>query len=217
MSLDLAEESRLKALSKFEKLARSKGFRVVAGVDEAGRGPLAGPVVAAACILPHKALFPRIDDSKKLTSRVREELFSLLANHPEVHFGVGIVGHEVIDAINILQATIQAMVEALKKLKTPPDLLLVDGMKLPESGLPFWKIIRGDSLSKSIAAASILAKVTRDRLMDEYHEKWPAYQFNRHKGYGTKAHFEALEKFGPSPIHRKSFAGVKHLVHEELD
>lgn len=211
LPLDLAERKRLRALLKYEKRARSDGYRQIAGLDEAGRGPLAGPVVAAACILPEKVFFPGVDDSKKLIPPIREELFSLLTGHSGVHFGVGVVDCEVIDSINILQATIQAMLEAVKNLTLLPDLLLVDGMDLPGSGIPVWKIVQGDSLSKSIAAASILAKVTRDKLMDKYHERWPEYQFNQHKGYGTPGHLEALEKFGPCPIHRKTFAPIKDL------
>lgn len=212
MPLDLVEKKRLKALLKFENLARSKGFRSIAGIDEAGRGPLAGPVVAAACILPEKVFFAGVDDSKKLPSVIRKELFQKLTSHSKVYYGVGIVSHEVIDSINILQATIQAMLKALENLIVLPDLLLVDGMELTATHIPSWKIIQGDSLSKSIAAASIIAKVTRDQLMEEYHKKWPEYEFNQHKGYGTPKHLAALDKFGPSPIHRKSFSPVKNFT-----
>ena len=193
----------------FEEEAFSKGYKSVAGVDEAGRGPLAGPVVAAACILPRGLIIDGIDDSKKLTPKKREELFYLLISHPEVEFATSVIDSEVIDKINILQASLQAMAEAVSLLPFDPDFLLVDGNQSPPTGIPTATIIKGDSLSKSIGAASIIAKCMRDQIMIDYHEEWPQYGFDQHKGYGTKVHLEALEKHGPCPIHRFSFAPLK--------
>lgn len=180
----------------------------VAGVDEAGRGPLAGPVVACVCFIPYGVFFPEVNDSKQVSPRLREELFEILTTHPKIEYGIGIASHEEIDAINIARATEKAMLEACAKLSTPPDLLLVDGVKLPHPTIPHKKIIKGDSLSHSIAAASILAKVTRDRLMLELDLIYPEYGFKAHKGYGTEVHLKALAEHGPCPIHRKSFAPV---------
>ena len=198
------ELKRLQRLNLFEDEARQGGFQHIAGVDEAGRGPLAGPVVAASCIIPQNLFFPGIDDSKKLLPKKRAHLFKELTSHPEIIYGIGIVSHEEIDRINIYQASIQAMLIAISKLSITPDILLVDGMKLP-SPIPSRKIIGGDALSQSIAAASIIAKETRDRIMEEYHETWPHYGFKDHKGYGTEKHREALAKYGPCMIHRMSF------------
>jgi ribonuclease HII len=195
----------------YEKQAWKRRFKSVAGVDEAGRGPLAGPVVAAACILPPLLNIEGINDSKQLSPQKRESLFAQLCADSRVIYGIGIVDAEVIDRINILQATIQAMHHAVKALSLSPDLLLVDGLQLPYPDIPCRKIIKGDELSLSIAAASILAKVTRDRLMVEFHHKWPHYRFDEHKGYGTPRHITALLEHGPSPIHRKSFEPVKSL------
>lgn len=207
MKIDRAEKNRLNKLLKFEKKARLEGFNSIAGVDEAGRGPLAGPVVAAACIMPPDLLIPYIDDSKKLTAEVREDLFVKLTTHPEIRYGVGIMDHLIVDEINIYQASIQAMLAAVSQLEPKPDILFVDGLKLPHA-IPCWKIIGGDALSLSIGAASIIAKVTRDRIMKEMHEQWPQYGFKTNKGYSTEFHLEALDKWGPCPIHRKSFAPV---------
>ena len=206
--MDASEKKRLKSLYKFEQKAFSEGFKLIAGVDEAGRGPLAGPVVAAACIIPKNFLLAGINDSKKLTLAKREEVYHALTSNPEVIYGVGIVDHTTIDAINIYQATIQAMLQAVSKLSCSPDLLLVDGMNLKGCAIPCWKIVEGDALSLSIGAGSIIAKVTRDRLMEEYHQQWPMYAFHKHKGYATKDHLHALQKHGPCPIHRISFSGV---------
>lgn len=172
-----------------------------------GRGPLAGPVVAAACILPKDPLcFPYLNDSKKLSESRRESLYQALTSHPEVKIGVSLVSHEEIDQINILQATLKAMKMAVEKLPCIPPLLLVDGTFLPP--YPSWKIVGGDALSLSIAAASVIAKVTRDRLMKKIDLEWPHYGFERNKGYGTKEHMEALKTHGPCPVHRKTFAPV---------
>lgn len=211
MSIGRKEKKRLAKLLEFENQALSQGYVRVAGIDEAGRGPLAGPVVAAACILPKGVLLPSIDDSKKLTVEKREKLFETLRTYPGVEYAIGIVGHDVIDSINIYQATIKAMLEAIQGFPIPPDLLMVDGMTLPVK-IPCWKIIKGDQLSTSIAAASIIAKVTRDAIMCKYDEEWPAYGFKDHKGYATAAHLKAIEVFGPSPIHRMTFEPLKNLI-----
>lgn len=203
-----AEKKRLRTLLKFEKKARAEGFNRIAGIDEAGRGPLAGPVVAAACVIPEGVTFPSIDDSKRLTPEEREKLFQDLTANPDVDYGVGVVDHLVIDAINIFQATVRAMLDAILKLKVPPDLLLIDGMQILHPAIPCWKIIKGDQKSQSIAAASIIAKVTRDQLMVELDQHWPDYGFKKHKGYCTEEHLEALNRLGPCPIHRKSFSPV---------
>ncbi len=208
-----SELKRLRQLNLFEEEARQGGFQHIAGVDEAGRGPLAGPVVAASCIIPQNLFFPGIDDSKKLSAKKRAELFQELTSNSSVIYGIGIISHEEIDKINILQATIQAMLQAIAKLAVTPDILLVDGMKLP-SPIPSKKIIGGDSLSQSIAAASIIAKETRDRIMEEHDRTWPEYGFKDHKGYGTLKHREAIAKYGPCMIHRMSF---KLLEEKEMD
>jgi ribonuclease HII len=203
---------RLQALMKYEKEVRTKGYSNIAGIDEAGRGPLAGPVVAAACILDSKAKFDGIDDSKCLSAIKRELLYKELSKSKKVIFSIGSISHEEIDRVNIYQATILAMFQAVAGLTITPDFLLVDGMNLPHPSIPHQKIIKGDSLSQSIAAASIIAKVTRDRLMLEYHEMWPLYGFDKHKGYGTAQHLDAIEKYGPCPIHRMTFAPLKLLL-----
>lgn len=209
MTCNSQELERLKKLTFHERKARRNGFQVIAGVDEAGRGPLAGPVVAAACILPKIPLIPGINDSKKVPPEKREELFQRLTTDPRVTFAIGIVEVETIDRINILQATIQAMMNAVNGLALLPDLLLIDAVRLPHPLIPVTPLIKGDTLSYSIAAASILAKVTRDRLMHKYHVEWPEYGFDEHKGYGTEKHYNAIEKFGPCPIHRLSFEPFK--------
>lgn len=204
---DAAEKKRLQALLKYETAAWEKGFQAVAGIDEAGRGPLAGPVVAAACIIPKGIVFPGVNDSKQLSAAVRERLFEQVTTTTGVHFAVGCVDAAEIDRINIYQATILAMQEAVKGLICRPDYLLVDGMQLPHE-IPVLKIIGGDALSQSIAAASIIAKVTRDAMMEKYHQEWPQYGFARHKGYGTEAHLAALAEHGPCRIHRFSFRPI---------
>jgi ribonuclease HII len=210
--VDPAEKLRLECLTLYEREARERGFRVIAGIDEAGRGPLAGPVVAAACIIPEGFFFYGIDDSKKLSEDKRERLFSEITTNPLVHYAVGIVCHEEIDLINIYQATVQAMLHALNTLSAIPDIALVDGMKLSHLTIPTQKIVGGDAASQSIAAASIIAKQTRDSLMKDYDTRWPEYGFAQHKGYGTKQHLSALQKHGPCPIHRRSFGPVKVLL-----
>lgn len=205
-----SEYHRLERMTKYERALYKQGYARLAGIDEAGRGPLAGPVIAAACVLPKGALICGIDDSKKLTAAERDVLFSALLKLEDIDYAIGMVSAEVIDRINILQATFEAMRIALASLKTAADYLLVDGNQLiPKVLTPGKAIVKGDSHSQSIAAASILAKKTRDDLMQDYHKLWPEYGFSQHKGYPTKKHLEALERFGPSPIHRLSFAPLK--------
>lgn len=188
----------------FEKKAWQQNYRAVAGVDEAGRGPLAGPVVTAACILDPDRPIYGLDDSKKLSPARRNRLYNeIICN--AVAWQIGLSDHDTIDRINILQATCSAMREAIAGLSTQADLLLIDAVNLKNVETPVWPIIRGDSLSVSIAAASILAKVTRDRLMVEYDLQYPQYGFAQHKGYGTAQHYQALAQYGPCPIHRLTF------------
>lgn len=195
----------------FEKEATCKGCRDVAGIDEAGRGPLAGPVVSAAVILPITFDDSEVTDSKKLSPNKRGRLYDKIYAQATA-VGIGIVDSVEIDRINILQASLLSMAMAVKNLDPRPDFLLIDGIFSIASDLPQKPIPKGDSLSISIAAASIIAKVTRDRLMQKYHHYYPEFDFPRHKGYPTKAHKEAIRKFGCCPIHRKSFKGVKEHV-----
>ena len=181
-----------------------EGFRVICGVDEAGRGPLAGPVCAAAVILPAHIEIPGLNDSKKLTDKRRRELYPIIKEQA-IAYGIGFASHEEIDEINILQATYLAVERALAQLPVKPDLALIDGNRTKDFGLPVKTVVHGDSLSASIAAASVLAKVTRDDLMLQQDQLYPQYGFAIHKGYGTKAHYEALRTCGPSPIHRMTF------------
>lgn len=181
-----------------------KGIGVICGVDEAGRGPLAGPVCAAAVILPPHLEIPGLNDSKKLTDKRRRELMPLIKEQA-LAYGIAFATEQEIDELNILQATFLAMERAIQQLNIKPDLALIDGNREKDFGLPVQTVIKGDSRSANIAAASVLAKVTRDDLMLEMAEKFPQYQFEVHKGYGTKKHYEALREFGPSPIHRMSF------------
>lgn len=187
-----------------------------AGIDEAGRGPLAGPVVAAACVLPPEYPAAGINDSKQLSVHARAALFDELTSDPWVKFGVGIVDIDVIDAINILQATKKAMLEAVDAISPQPNLLLVDGVDLPHPVIPSRKLIKGDATSLAIAAASIIAKETRDRIMLELDERYPQYGFAKHKGYGTQAHREAIARHGPCPVHRKTFEPVKSMLEPAL-
>ena len=182
----------------------SLGLHPICGVDEAGRGPLAGPVCAAAVILPEHLQIPGLTDSKKLTDKKRRELFPIIQEQA-IAYGIGLASESEIDEINILQATFLAMGRALEKLSVRPALALIDGNRETDFGLPVKTVVKGDSLSANIAAASILAKVTRDNLMLELAQQHPEYGFDIHKGYGTKAHYEALRTYGPCPIHRRSF------------
>lgn len=213
MPVSLFEDNEKRDLWQFENLAARHGFRAVAGVDEAGRGPLAGPVVAAAVLLPLGADLSGVDDSKKLSASMREELFDLLAERA-LAIGVGISDHGIIDRINILQATLAAMRQAVTRLALPPDYLLVDGISKVPVNIAQKTIKKGDSASVSIAAASIIAKVTRDRMMLDYDQQYPGYGFAAHKGYGSAAHLAAIARLGPSPIHRLTFRGVREHVRE---
>jgi ribonuclease HII len=187
----------------------SKGLSRIAGIDEAGRGPLAGPVVAAAVILSPNFSLDGINDSKQLTESFREELFASLSGPGSgVIFGIGIVSPAEIDRINILQATYLAMKRAAAALTSPPEHLLIDGLPVPVFHEPQTAIVGGDGKSLSIAAASIVAKVTRDRMMRSWHQEYPVYEFDRNKGYGTRTHIEKIQTHGPCPIHRRSFAPV---------
>ena len=182
----------------------SLDLNVICGVDEAGRGPLAGPVCAAAVILPKHLQIPGLTDSKKLTDKKRRELFPIIQQQA-VAYGIGLASEAEIDEINILQATFLAMRRALSQLSIRPEIALIDGNRETDFGLPVKTVVKGDSLSANIAAASVLAKVTRDNIMVELASQYPEYDFEIHKGYGTKAHYEALRTYGPCPIHRKSF------------
>ena len=195
----------------YEIKAGKKGYRLIAGVDEAGRGPLAGPVVAAAVVLPADAILQGLDDSKKLSPTRREEPFPKIQTRAVV-YGVAVVNPEVIDKINILQAALLAMQQAVEQLQPVPDLLLIDGNQKTASSIEQWAIVKGDSKSLSIAAASVLAKVTRDHIMQDYHQLYPQYEFARHKGYGTKLHRDLIAEHGPCPIHRSTFKGVTEYL-----
>ena len=187
-----------------EKQKIENGYRYVCGIDEAGRGPLCGPVVAAACILPIDVDIPKLNDSKKLSPKVRLELFELI-KEKAIAYSIGYGDVEEIDGINILEATLLAMRRAVDGLDIKPDYLLVDGNIFRDFSIQGESVIKGDAVSSSIAAASILAKVTRDLLCDELDALYPQYGIKNHKGYGTKVHIEALKKYGPTPIHRKQF------------
>lgn len=189
---------------EFENKHRSEGFVSICGVDEAGRGPLAGPVCAAAVILPADIEIPGLNDSKKLTDKKRRELFPVICEKA-VAYGVAFADHREIDEVNILQATYLAMERAIVKLTVKADFALIDGNRAKDFGIPVETVVGGDGRSASIAAASILAKVTRDDYMLEMAKTYPRYGFEIHKGYGTKAHYAALAEFGPCPIHRMSF------------
>ena len=200
-------------LIEFDKLFLSDSIKVVAGIDEAGRGPLAGPVVAAAVIFDENTFIPKINDSKKLTEKVREKLFDEIIKCA-ISYGIGIIHQEEIDEINILQATLKAMKLAAEQLVIKPDLILIDGNKSFISKTPTKTIVKGDSQSFSIAAASILAKVTRDRIMIAESKNHPEYLWSKNKGYGTQEHRDAIVKYGAVPLHRKSFLR-NILAHQE--
>ena len=189
---------------EIENSLYSQQVQAICGIDEAGRGPLAGPVCAAAVILPRDLQIPGLTDSKKLTDKKRRELFPVIQEHA-VAFGIGLASEQEIDEINILQATFLAMQRALDQLRMRPDLALIDGNRETDFGIPVKTVVKGDSLSANIAAASILAKVTRDDIMIQLSKQYPEYGFEIHKGYGTKAHYAALAEHGPSAVHRRSF------------
>ena len=194
---------------RHEKRAYDDGATIVAGVDEAGRGPLAGPVVAAAAILPRDFRHKTLNDSKQLTPEQRDEIYAELTVRTDVHWAVGVSEVEIIEVYNILRATWRAMVLALDALSVKPDFVLVDGVRVPAIRIKQKPIVGGDAKSFSIAAASVIAKVTRDRMMLTIHEQFPQYNFAQHKGYATREHLAALEQFGPCPIHRKTFEPVR--------
>ncbi len=197
---------RSEKMLDFEKKYTEQGFEYICGIDEVGRGPLAGPVVACAVILPKNEMILGLNDSKQLSKKKREELYDTILEKA-VAYGIGIKSHERIDEINILQATFEAMQMAIDKLQVKPDLLLNDAVKIPNVNIHQVPIIKGDTLSASIAAASIVAKVTRDRMMQEYDNIYPGYDFGSNMGYGSAKHIEGLKKLGPCDIHRRSFIG----------
>ncbi len=195
----------------FERMYYGRGYQRIAGVDEVGRGPLAGPVLAAAVILPKDGIEEELFDSKKISSKKREDLYEVILAKA-LGVGIGTIGQEEIDLLNIFQATLKAMALAVENLPTPPDFILIDGLQGLTLPIPQKPIRKGDQLSNSIAAASIVAKVTRDRMMLECHQKFPQYNFAKHKGYGTKEHRRAIENFGICELHRKTFRGVKEYL-----
>lgn len=196
----------------YERDLWGKGYRLVAGVDEVGRGPLAGPVVAACVIFPEDIYLPEVDDSKKLSAEKREELYHRIKENA-LDCGVGIVGEKEIDKLNILRASLKAMQEAISNMKNTPQFLLVDGnQKIPHLKIPQLPVVKGDTLSLSCGAASIIAKVERDRLMSKLHKKYPQFSFDQNKGYASEDHLEALRKYGPCKIHRRSFKRVIECI-----
>lgn len=197
----------------YDQSLLSSGYLI--GIDEAGRGPLAGPVVAAAVVLPKNHFIEGVDDSKRLSHLQRVRLFDQILEHA-LDYGIGIVDHTVIDQINIYQAAKKAMIMALQKIEHPIDLILTDHLPLIIPGKKVIPITKGDSKSASIAAASIIAKVTRDKLMEDFHLKYPQYGFNKHKGYPTKEHKKMLTLYGPSPIHRKTFNPVRSMLEDSM-
>ena len=214
-NLELFDEADVSTLH-FEGLAKRRGFKLVAGIDEAGRGPLAGPVVAAAVILPEGFELPGLTDSKKLTEKQRDRFY------PQIHqlataVGVGVASVGEIDKINILQATLLAMQRAISRLSHLPDHLLIDGITPLPLEISQQTLKKGDSRSLSIAAASVVAKVVRDRIMYSFSRQLPEYGFSKHKGYGTLQHRQAISQFGPSHLHRKTFAGVKEYLEQTVD
>lgn len=199
------EETRLNILKQEENELRKKGFNTICGIDEAGRGPLAGPVVVASVIMPANSMIEGVNDSKKVSEKKREKLYDLILEEA-ISYGVGIIGQDEIDEINILNATKKALTLSLKELITKPDLIIVDALThIDTMGIPYESIIKGDAKCYSIAAASIIAKVTRDRIMREWDAVYPEYGFQQHKGYGTAKHIAAIREYGLCPIHRRSF------------
>jgi ribonuclease HII len=206
------DKSSATDLLHFEKIAWDNGYAQVAGVDEVGRGPLAGPVVAVAVILPRHVSLPAVDDSKKLSRQRREALAVELEALTGIRIGIGRVSPATIDEMNILRATHLAMQQALAALDPAPDYAIVDGRPVPGLPVPSTAVVKGDARSASIAAASIIAKVHRDSIMADYGREYPGYGFADHQGYGTQAHLQALRRLGPTPIHRKSFAPVAKII-----
>jgi ribonuclease HII len=198
----------------FERAAHQRGYRYIAGIDEAGRGPLAGPVVAAAVILPARFDLPGLTDSKRLSARQRETLYPLIRKQA-VAIGIGLASADDIDRYNILQATLRSMHQAVGRLNCAVDFLLVDGISRIPTAIPQETLKKGDLRSLSISAASIVAKVIRDRIMITYDKQYPEYGFARHKGYGSAEHMKCIARCGPTPLHRKTFRGVKEYVHHD--
>lgn len=204
------EFERLTKLKEIEKEYHKKGIQTICGIDEAGRGPLAGPVVVAAVIMPEDSMIEGVNDSKKISEKKREKLYEEITSQA-ISWSVGIIHQQEIDEINILNATKKGLTEALKDLKPKPDMILVDALTgMDTLGIPYQSIIKGDAKSYSIAAASIIAKVTRDRMMREWDTVYPMYGFEKHKGYGTKEHIDAIREYGICPLHRKTF--VKNFI-----
>ena len=206
---ELDEEMRLEQMLRYEKELYQSGYQAIAGIDEVGRGPLAGPVVAAAVILPPECKIKGLNDSKKIPKKKHQEIYQAVMDKA-LAVGVGQIDNDIIDQVNIYEATKLAMKEALSKLSLKPDYLLIDAMKL-DVDIPQESIIKGDANSLSIAAASIVAKVTRDKLMADYDKKFPGYDFAKNAGYGTRSHLQGLERSGVTPIHRKTFEPIKSM------
>lgn len=208
---DDLEKARLHEMFRYERQLKTQGSQFIAGIDEAGRGPLAGPVVAAACILPEGTLLIGLNDSKQVSMAERARLYDQIVALAGCHWAVGIASVGEIDRLNILKASFLAMYRALEQLKQQPDVILVDGHLAPSFGIPTVPLVKGDSKSASIAAASILAKVTRDRMMQELDLLFPQYGFSLHKGYATPEHLKAVQTLGPCAVHRKSFEPIKSM------
>ncbi len=204
------EEQRLINLKQYENELRNKGYKYICGIDEAGRGPLAGPVVVASVIMPENSMIEGVNDSKKVSEKKREKLYDLILEEA-ISYGVGIIGQDEIDDINILNATKKGLTVSLKELTQKPDLIIVDALtNIDTLGTPYESIIKGDAKCYSISAASIIAKVTRDRIMREWDKIYPQYGFAQHKGYGTSAHISSIKEYGPCPLHRKTF--IKNFI-----
>lgn len=204
---------RLKEIRKIEEDIYSQGTEYICGIDEAGRGPLAGPVVVASVIMPKDSMIEGVNDSKKISEKKREKLYEEIIENA-ISYSVGIVDEKEIDRVNILNATKAGLTECIKGLKVKPEIILVDALTgIDTCGIPYHSIVKGDAKSYSIAAASIIAKVTRDRIMRQWHEVYPQYNFIQHKGYGTAAHISAIKEYGLTPLHRRSF--VKNIVEKD--
>ena len=204
------EEQRLLMLKEIEEEIYNSGVNYICGIDEAGRGPLAGPVVVAAVIMPRDSMIEGVNDSKKVSEKKREVLYDLITNEA-ISYGVGIIDQKEIDRVNILNATKEGLTMAVKELSPKPDIIIVDALnKIDTLGIPYKSIIKGDAKCYSISAASIIAKVTRDRIMRQWDEIYPQYGFAKHKGYGTASHIQAIKDYGPCPLHRKSF--IKNFI-----
>ena len=204
------ELERLTKLKEIEKDLHSKGFKNICGIDEAGRGPLAGPVVVAGVIMPEDSMIEGVDDSKKVSEKKREKLYDKILEEA-ISYSVAVIGQDVIDDINILNATKMGLTKVVEEQEVKPDLIIVDALNhIDTKGIPYDSIIKGDAKCYSISAASIIAKVTRDRIMRQWDEIYPQYGFSKHKGYGTKMHIEAIKEYGLCPLHRKSF--TKHFA-----